>query len=178
MNKCASCTLTIKQYQRLPNFINHCHHNRNDISSTHVLRNIEARRQVRQRAIPSISKSREEEIRKILRNNLQKTRQRVSITVIIYLLMSVSVLCTECLCFINIPNHLFPLDFAPQLRSYSRHDLMVDPFEDISEVKFRKQKVALERRVSSMTTPLINDCTNAILISYYLINQGINSPST
>lgn len=39
---------------------------------------------------------------------------------------------------------------APQLRSYSRHDLMVDPFEDnVSEVKFRKQRVAMERRVSS-----------------------------
>lgn len=48
--------------------------------TVHVLRNTEARGSVRQRAIPSISKSREEEIRKILRNNLQKTRQRVGIT--------------------------------------------------------------------------------------------------
>lgn len=64
-----------------------------------VLRNIEAKGAVRQRAIPSISKSREEEIRKILRNNMQKTRQRVGITasgLIFELLASVSVLCAEC----------------------------------------------------------------------------------
>ncbi|KAM8884790.1 sodium/hydrogen exchanger 1b isoform 1-T1 [Synchiropus picturatus] len=62
-----------------------------------------------------ISKRREEEIRKILRSNMQKTRQR--------------------------------------LRSYSRHDLMVDPFEeDVSEVRFRKQRVAMERRMSHYLT--------------------------
>lgn len=113
----------------------------------HVLRNIEARGPVRQRAIPSISKGREEEIRKILRNNLQKTKQRVGIAasgLIFRLLMSASVLCAECVI------HLSPLDCAPQLRSYSRHDLMIDPFEDnVSEVKLRKQRVAMERRVSS-----------------------------
>lgn len=49
-------------------------------------RNIEPRGSARRRAIPSISKSREEEIRKILRSNLQKTRQRVGNTVQIYLL--------------------------------------------------------------------------------------------
>lgn len=38
---------------------------------------MEPRGPARRRAIPSISKSREEEIRKILRSNLQKTRQRV-----------------------------------------------------------------------------------------------------
>lgn len=42
-----------------------------------LLRNIQPRGLSKRRAIPSISKSREEEIRKILRNNLQKTRQRV-----------------------------------------------------------------------------------------------------
>ncbi|XP_034016660.1 sodium/hydrogen exchanger 1b isoform X2 [Thalassophryne amazonica] len=67
------------------------------------------------RAIPSISKRREEEIRRMLRGNLQKTRQR--------------------------------------LRSYSRHDLNVDPFEDdVSEVRFRKQRVEMERRMSSYLT--------------------------
>uniref|UniRef100_H3CJK7 Sodium/hydrogen exchanger n=1 Tax=Tetraodon nigroviridis TaxID=99883 RepID=H3CJK7_TETNG len=85
------------------------------VVSSVTMQNIGARGPVRQRAIPSISKSREEEIRKILRNNLQKTRQR--------------------------------------LRSYSRHDLMVDPFEDnVSEMKFRKQRVAMERRMSHYLT--------------------------
>lgn len=68
---------------------------------------------------------------------------------------------------------------------------MVDPFEDnVSEVKFRKQRVALERRVSSAEavttnveiilniTPLLYDCTNTILVYYSLINQNINSLST
>ena len=37
----------------------------------------------------------------------------------------------------------------PQLRSYSRHDLLIDPLEDnVSEVHFRKQRVEMERRVS------------------------------
>lgn len=40
-------------------------------------RNVQQRGPTKQRTIPSISKSREEEIRKILRANLQKTRQRV-----------------------------------------------------------------------------------------------------
>uniref|UniRef100_A0A8C5G4D2 Sodium/hydrogen exchanger n=1 Tax=Gouania willdenowi TaxID=441366 RepID=A0A8C5G4D2_GOUWI len=56
------------------------------------MQNIQPRDTVKQRVIPSISKRREEEIRKMLRSNLQKTRQR--------------------------------------LRSYSRHDLMMDPFEE------------------------------------------------
>ncbi|RVE66725.1 hypothetical protein OJAV_G00110460 [Oryzias javanicus] len=67
------------------------------------------------RVIPSISKTREQEIRKILRANLQKTRQR--------------------------------------LRSYSRHDLFSDPFEDnMSEIRFRKQRVQMERRMSHYLT--------------------------
>lgn len=60
-----------------------------------IHRNIESRGPARRRAIPSISKSREEEIRKILRNNLQKTRQRVGNTVKsqpVSLLMSVDVM--------------------------------------------------------------------------------------
>uniref|UniRef100_A0A3Q1AGE3 Sodium/hydrogen exchanger n=1 Tax=Amphiprion ocellaris TaxID=80972 RepID=A0A3Q1AGE3_AMPOC len=69
----------------------------------------------RRRAMPSISKSREEEIRKLLRANLQNTRQR--------------------------------------LRSYSRHDLMIDPFEDnVSEVHLRKQRVEMGRRMSHYLT--------------------------
>lgn len=39
--------------------------------------------------------------------------------------------------------------FTFQLRSYSRHDLLIDPFEDtLSEIRFRKQRVEMERRVS------------------------------
>uniref|UniRef100_A0A8C2X591 Sodium/hydrogen exchanger n=1 Tax=Cyclopterus lumpus TaxID=8103 RepID=A0A8C2X591_CYCLU len=80
-------------------------------ASSVSMQNIQPRESARGRAIPSISKSREQEIRKVLRGHLQNTRQR--------------------------------------LRSYSRHDLLVDPFEDhVSEVRFRKQRVEMERRVS------------------------------
>lgn len=101
------------------------------------LRNLESRGTARRRAIPSISKSREEEIRKILRNNLQKTRQRVGDTG------------EACHLSCAVSSSLI-LPFAcPQLRSYSRHDLMIDPFEDnVSEVRFRRQRVEMERRVS------------------------------
>ncbi|XP_075886430.1 sodium/hydrogen exchanger 1b isoform X2 [Nelusetta ayraudi] len=90
------------------------------------IQNLESRGTARRRAIPSISKSREEEIRKILRNNLQKTRQR--------------------------------------LRSYSRHDLMIDPFEDnVSEVRFRRQRVEMERRMSHyLTVPANRQETNPV----------------
>ncbi|XP_033950230.1 Na(+)/H(+) exchanger beta-like [Pseudochaenichthys georgianus] len=85
------------------------------VLSSVSMQNIQQRGSGNRRAIPSISKSREQEIRKILRSNLQKTRQR--------------------------------------LRSYSRHDLMIDPFEDnVSEVRFRKQRVEMERRMSHYLT--------------------------
>ncbi|XP_034747025.1 Na(+)/H(+) exchanger beta-like [Etheostoma cragini] len=85
------------------------------IMSSVSMQNIQPRGPAKRRAIPSISKSREQEIRKILRGNLQKTRQR--------------------------------------LRSYSRHDLMIDPFEDnVSEVRFRRQRVEMERRMSHYLT--------------------------
>ncbi|KAM4550755.1 sodium/hydrogen exchanger 1b [Fundulus diaphanus] len=73
------------------------------------------REEARQQKLLKISKTREAEIRKVLRANLQKTRQR--------------------------------------LRSYSRHDLFMDPFEeDMSEVRFRKKKVEMERRMSHYLT--------------------------
>ncbi|XP_069032010.1 Na(+)/H(+) exchanger beta-like [Embiotoca jacksoni] len=85
------------------------------IMSSVSMQNIQPRERAGRRAMPSISKSREEEIRKMLRGNLQKTRQR--------------------------------------LRSYSRHDLLIDPFEDnVSEVRFRKQRVEMERRMSHYLT--------------------------
>uniref|UniRef100_A0A8C5E0X5 Sodium/hydrogen exchanger n=1 Tax=Gouania willdenowi TaxID=441366 RepID=A0A8C5E0X5_GOUWI len=108
------------------------------------MQNIQPRDTVKQRVIPSISKRREEEIRKMLRSNLQKTRQRVrkSFTS-------------------RLPHrHIHALSlvmscFVPQLRSYSRHDLMMDPFEeDLSEVKFRKQRVEMGRRVRLTETHL------------------------
>ncbi|CAK6949185.1 Na(+)/H(+) exchanger beta-like [Scomber scombrus] len=84
------------------------------VTTTVSMPNIQPREAPKRRAIPSISKSREEEIRKILRANMQKTRQR--------------------------------------LRSYSRHDLLMDPFEDnMSEIRFRR-KVELERRMSHYLT--------------------------
>ncbi|XP_039977708.1 Na(+)/H(+) exchanger beta-like [Xiphias gladius] len=85
------------------------------IVSSVSMQNIQPKGPARRRAIPSISKSREEEIRKILRANLQKTRQR--------------------------------------LRSYSRHDLLIDPLEDnVSEIRFRRQRVEMERRMSHYLT--------------------------
>ncbi|KAM6899609.1 sodium/hydrogen exchanger 1b [Xenentodon cancila] len=85
------------------------------VESTASMQNIQQRGVAKRRAMPSISKTREQEIRKILRHNLQKTRQR--------------------------------------LRSYSRHDLFNDPFEDdVSEVRFRKQRVEMERRMSHYLT--------------------------
>uniref|UniRef100_A0A3P9H2A9 Sodium/hydrogen exchanger n=1 Tax=Oryzias latipes TaxID=8090 RepID=A0A3P9H2A9_ORYLA len=85
------------------------------LASAASLQNAQQRASPKQRAIPSISKTREQEIRKILRANLQKTRQR--------------------------------------LRSYSRHDLFSDPFEDsMSEIRFRKQRVQMERRMSHYLT--------------------------
>uniref|UniRef100_A0A3Q0QUI5 Sodium/hydrogen exchanger n=1 Tax=Amphilophus citrinellus TaxID=61819 RepID=A0A3Q0QUI5_AMPCI len=80
------------------------------IVSSVSMQNSETKGLTRRRAIPTISKSREEEIRRVLRANLQKTRQR--------------------------------------LRSYSRYDLVSEPYEDnMSEALFRKQR-AMERRVS------------------------------
>ncbi|XP_072304211.1 Na(+)/H(+) exchanger beta-like [Eucyclogobius newberryi] len=83
--------------------------------STASMQNIQPKDLSKKRTIPSISKKREEEIRKLLHANLQKTRQR--------------------------------------LRSYSRHDLMVDPLEDnVSEIRFRRQRVEMERRMSHYLT--------------------------
>ncbi|CAL8365452.1 unnamed protein product [Arctogadus glacialis] len=82
------------------------------------MQNIQPKVESRGRTIPKISKGREEEIRRILRSNLQQTKQR--------------------------------------LRSYSRHDLFADPFEDmnenLSEMRFRKQRVEMERRMSHYLT--------------------------
>ncbi|XP_048881089.1 sodium/hydrogen exchanger 1 isoform X1 [Brienomyrus brachyistius] len=47
------------------------------VPSTVSMQNIQPKKPNSDRALPQISKSREEEIRKILRNNLQKTRQRL-----------------------------------------------------------------------------------------------------
>lgn len=71
------------------------------------LRNLESRGMARRRAIPSISKSREEEIRKILRSNLQKTRQRVSDTGEACLLSSFRAFHNQWFC------PLLALSFAP-----------------------------------------------------------------
>uniref|UniRef100_A0A672IV04 Sodium/hydrogen exchanger n=1 Tax=Salarias fasciatus TaxID=181472 RepID=A0A672IV04_SALFA len=93
-----------------------------------AMQNIQPKEPVRRRVIPSISKSREEEIRKMLRANLQKTRQR--------------------------------------LRSYSRHDLMIDPFEeDMSEVRFRKQRSLFIEPVQKVLTPEALLQLNLLLVS-------------
>uniref|UniRef100_A0A8C5DYI1 Sodium/hydrogen exchanger n=1 Tax=Gouania willdenowi TaxID=441366 RepID=A0A8C5DYI1_GOUWI len=101
------------------------------------MQNIQPRDTVKQRVIPSISKRREEEIRKMLRSNLQKTRQR--------------------------------------LRSYSRHDLMMDPFEeDLSEVKFRKQRVEMGRRVRLTETHL--NVHNSLSFKGMVSQMGYSMP--
>uniref|UniRef100_A0A4W5MEP6 Sodium/hydrogen exchanger n=1 Tax=Hucho hucho TaxID=62062 RepID=A0A4W5MEP6_9TELE len=71
---------------------------------------------VAERALPQFTKGREEEIRKILRSNLQKTRQR--------------------------------------LRSYNRHTLVADPFEDgWNDFILKKQRmIELEKKMSNYLT--------------------------
>lgn len=67
-----------------------------------------------ERALPQLSKGREEEIRKILRNSLQRTRQR--------------------------------------LRSYNRHTLVADPYEDrFSDMLLNNHKIIeLEKKIKQM----------------------------
>ncbi|CAG03374.1 unnamed protein product [Tetraodon nigroviridis] len=74
-----------------------------------------------ERALPQLPKGREEEIRKILRTNLQRTRQRVT------------------------PLFIF-------LRSYNRHTLVADPYEDgISNFLLKKQKMMeFEKKIKDM----------------------------
>ncbi|XP_027720632.1 sodium/hydrogen exchanger 1 [Vombatus ursinus] len=69
-----------------------------------------------ERILPALSKDKEEEIRKILRNNLQKTRQR--------------------------------------LKSYNRHTLVADPFEEAwNQMLLRRQKVRqLEQKINNYLT--------------------------
>ncbi|XP_044143978.1 sodium/hydrogen exchanger 1 [Bufo gargarizans] len=72
--------------------------------STVSMQNIQPKPKLSDRFIPTLSKVKEEEIRKILRNNLQKTRQR--------------------------------------LRSYNRHTLVADPYEEAwNQMLLRRQKI-------------------------------------
>uniref|UniRef100_A0A3Q3EVA6 Sodium/hydrogen exchanger n=1 Tax=Labrus bergylta TaxID=56723 RepID=A0A3Q3EVA6_9LABR len=71
-----------------------------------------------ERALPQLPKGREEEIRNILRSNLQRTRQR--------------------------------------LRSYNRHTLVADPYEDgFGDFLLKKQKmIELEKKIKNMNNYL------------------------
>ncbi|KAM9310083.1 sodium/hydrogen exchanger 1 [Pholidichthys leucotaenia] len=71
-----------------------------------------------ERVLPQLPKAKEEEIRKILRSNLQRTRQR--------------------------------------LRSYNRHTLVADPFEDrFSDLLLKKQRmIEMEKRIKEMNNYL------------------------
>ncbi|XP_033496332.1 Na(+)/H(+) exchanger beta isoform X1 [Epinephelus lanceolatus] len=71
-----------------------------------------------ERALPQLPKGREEEIRKILRSNLQRTRMR--------------------------------------LRSYNRHTLVADPYEDgLGDFLIKKQKmIELEKKIKDMNNYL------------------------
>ncbi|XP_047454384.1 sodium/hydrogen exchanger 1 isoform X2 [Mugil cephalus] len=90
--------------------------------STVSMQNIQPKKprppKVAERALPQLPKGREEEIRKILRSNLQRTRQR--------------------------------------LRSYNRHTLVADPFEDgFSDLLIKKQRmIELEKKIKEMNNYL------------------------
>ncbi|KAA8591793.1 hypothetical protein FQN60_017167 [Etheostoma spectabile] len=88
------------------------------VPSTVSMQNIQPKKpppaKPEEKALPKMSKGREEEIRKILRSNLQRTRQR--------------------------------------LRSYNRHTLVADPYEDgFNEFLIKKQKMfELEKKIKDM----------------------------
>ncbi|KAG8588675.1 hypothetical protein GDO81_006057 [Engystomops pustulosus] len=84
--------------------------------STVSMQNIQPKPKPSARVIPTLSKVKEEEIRKILRNNLQKTRQR--------------------------------------LRSYNRHTLVADPYEEAwNQMLLRRQKMhQIEQRAANYLT--------------------------
>ncbi|XP_060113899.1 sodium/hydrogen exchanger 1 [Heteronotia binoei] len=84
--------------------------------STVSMQNINPKALPVERILPALSKDKEEEIRKILRNNLQKTRQR--------------------------------------LRSYNRHTLVADPYEEAwNQMLLRRQKARqLEQKMNNYLT--------------------------
>ncbi|XP_069478986.1 sodium/hydrogen exchanger 1 [Ambystoma mexicanum] len=84
--------------------------------STVSMQNIQPKPKAVERFIPALSKGKEEEIRKILRTNLQKTRQR--------------------------------------LRSYNRHTLVADPYEEAwNQMLLRRQKAhQLEQKMNNYLT--------------------------
>ncbi|XP_043116815.1 sodium/hydrogen exchanger 1 [Puntigrus tetrazona] len=88
------------------------------LPSTVSMQNIQPKKPPQDRALPQLSKAREEEIRKILRTNLQRTRQR--------------------------------------LRSYNRHTLVADPYEDgWNEILIKRKKMMeLEKKISQMNNYL------------------------
>ncbi|XP_034553592.1 sodium/hydrogen exchanger 1 isoform X2 [Notolabrus celidotus] len=92
-----------------------------NVPSTVSMQNIQPKKapaaKPAERALPQLPKGREEEIRKILRSNLQKTRLR--------------------------------------LRSYNRHTLVADPFEDgFGDLLIKKQKIELEKKIKDMSNYL------------------------
>nr|XP_060640508.1 sodium/hydrogen exchanger 1 isoform X1 [Anolis sagrei ordinatus] len=84
--------------------------------STVSMQNISPKTLPVERILPALSKDKEEEIRKILRTNLQKTRQR--------------------------------------LRSYNRHTLVADPYEEAwNQMLLRRQKARqLEQKINNYLT--------------------------
>ncbi|XP_036687302.1 sodium/hydrogen exchanger 1 isoform X2 [Balaenoptera musculus] len=84
--------------------------------STVSMQNIHPKSLPAERILPALSKDKEEEIRKILRNNLQKTRQR--------------------------------------LRSYNRHTLVADPYEEAwNQMLLQRQKARqLEQKINNYLT--------------------------
>ncbi|KAJ8341056.1 hypothetical protein SKAU_G00333470 [Synaphobranchus kaupii] len=89
-----------------------------NVPSTVSMQNIQPKKPLVERALPEVSKGREEEIRNILRSNLQKTRLR--------------------------------------MRSYNRHTLVGEPFEEgLTDLLIKKQRIKeMEKKMSQMNNYL------------------------
>ncbi|KAL7980449.1 hypothetical protein Chor_001603 [Crotalus horridus] len=95
-----------------------------------------------ERILPALSKDKEEEIRKILRNNLQKTRQR--------------------------------------LRSYNRHTLVADPYEEAwNQMLLRRQKARqLEQKVEGRKGGIWGGWERNLMNNYLTVpTRKIDSPT-
>nr|XP_028594551.1 sodium/hydrogen exchanger 1 isoform X1 [Podarcis muralis] len=99
--------------------------------STVSMQNINPKTLPVERILPALSKDKEEEIRKILRTNLQKTRQRV-----------------------RKRTPLASLVWKTVLRSYNRHTLVADPYEEAwNQMLLRRQKARqLEQKINNYLT--------------------------
>ncbi|KAK2106258.1 Sodium/hydrogen exchanger 1 [Saguinus oedipus] len=143
--------------------------------STVSMQNIHPKSLPSERILPALSKDKEEEIRKILRNNLQKTRQRPCPP--LHLSTNPGAGLASALPLTlhdqSLPGPAFcpalTLSY-PQLRSYNRHTLVADPYEEAwNQMLLRRQKARqLEQKVAaaclreSVSLPTHPDSTTAL----------------